>query len=160
MVSTGSYDNTSYIVSRNHSICMYWKRKRIRVWKGWVCWMVRCWMLTIKSMLLFHSKGVMNVAVDGKSALLAINVPKYEVEKQQMRYIGWKTNKPTNQQFVIYSFFLFFFQFFVKELVNIFGLFSISTSSSSLPRCANDIRRKVAFYFLSLSFTAAPNFRA
>lgn len=88
------------------------------------------WLLTIKSMLLFHLKGLMNVAVDGKSALLAINVPGHEVKKHWMRYIGWKTNKPT----------ILWFFFSSTELVDILAL--PLSLFWPLFQCVNDIRHE------------------
>lgn len=100
----------------------------------------------------------MNVAANGKSALLAINVPEFEAKKHWMRYIGWKTNKPT------YLWYIYFFE--SLDITWAFFLY-LCFSRPHIP-CVNDIRHKrervwcmfkrelVLYFFFSLMATNKP----
>lgn len=57
----------------------------------------------------------------------------YEAEKHWMRYIGWKTNKPTC---------LWYTHFFLSPIGGFFSLYLLLSFSRPLFLCVNDIRHK------------------
>lgn len=110
---------TSYIIH----IGMYRKGLSIEGSVSVLFWLLK----HKKSMLLFHSKGSMNVAANGKSALLAVNAP------WRMRFksteCGTSDEKQTNQH--ASDTHIYFFP--------TWAFFSISRP---LFLCVNDIRHK------------------